>query len=218
MNERVPTADASTALGPTSERRVPTTAAWGVGVFVAIFGALAVIETALYFTDNIYTNAESARRRQAQVSATLPATLANAFDRLGEFDSRFDRFSSDWLDVTGVTVGALSQNPGLAPRISELLADPAAATAVECWERLRGQSTAYRDRSTTRAQLETVRGRVQAGEFRKADAELVDGALQRLAQWNDALDGHERCAAHLRELLRVRSLNPAAAPPAGGAP
>lgn len=189
-------------------------------IFVAIFGVLAVAEVTLYVTHNVYTKEEQVRRRRQALARELPDGLARTSDALALFDTRFSRFEKEWHEVTGVAVETLQRKPQLPPPIRDLLADPAASSAAECWDRLRVRSLTYRERDGVGARLDNIRQRAKSGDLREDDAEYLKTTLANIAEWNSAMEGHERCAQHLRDLLRARSLDPAVTPiaPPGGLP
>lgn len=197
---------------------MPSTARWCLLIFGSVFLVLAALELSLYSTGRVYTAEERQRRRAEALALSVPDDAAKAADRLAEFTARLERLASQWGGATGVPLDSLDSRPQLPPTVRELLADPAAATAAQCWDRLARDVASFRERHTLAARLRQVSERVRAGNIREEDAVYLTQSLRKIEAWSKSLDSHERCAAHIRDLLRVRALEHSPVSPAGGSP
>lgn len=131
-----------------------------------------------------------------------------ADESFAAFEERFGRFLVEWERTTGVAIDDLATGAILPEPVRGLLADPAGKAAAECWDRLSTQRFAYRERVAIKARFDVVAKRLEAGSMRATDPEFVASTAQTVQGWLVELDGHERCLTHIRDLLRVWSIDP----------
>lgn len=131
-----------------------------------------------------------------------------AVESFAAFEERFGRFSAEWERTTEVPVDDLATGAILPEPVRGLLADPVGKTAAECWDRLASQRFNYRERVPLKARFDVVVRRLESGSMRATDPEFVASTAQTLQGWLVELDGHERCLTHIRDLLRVWSIDP----------
>lgn len=212
LNTPAPVASPAPAPRTTSATR------WAIVFFASVFAVLAATEVILFVTSSVYTDAESARRERVRLSRDLPALVRTVSDASAGFSARYDRFAAAWIEVTAVELDSLDRQPSLPEPIRSVLADSSAPTAASCWDRLADSLHLYRDHRILHSRVLAIEQRVRSGDFAASDEEYLVQTLRSIQEHTSNLESHERCLGHLRDLIRVRSLQPAGAHPQGGPP
>jgi hypothetical protein len=192
--------------------KAPSGHRWAIAVFCLIALVLILIQGLLWVSSSTKLDKIHAAEMKRELAAKLPSLHGQATSQFAGLRARLDEGTTRWAANTGVQL-----TPGIAPsnlpeRLRQLLADPKAKSAADCWDSAWQYLPTAAELAEHAARLDLIQRRLEARSFEEDDRTFLKNLVTDIERWSLLATDADECSQLIAQLLRLRAASSPVSP------